>query len=81
MPKEPSTIEEGLPLIVWYVAAAERVLHVQKTSLAVLLLYASVERYTGLCLRVEHDLNDENPDYSPIRQRLDWTCSIKQVGS
>src|SRR5690606_20119628 len=43
----------------------------EKTSLAVLLTYAAVERYVDLCLWVEFGLDDEAPDYERIAMVLD----------
>lgn len=70
--KTPASIEEGLPLVVWYLAAAQRMAGVEKNSLAVLLLYAAMERYMGLCLRIECGLDDEQPDYSRVNDKIDW---------
>ncbi len=70
--KTPASIEEGLPLVVWYLAAAQRMADAEKTSLAVLLLYAAMERYMGLCLRTEYGLDDEQPDYSLVKDKIDW---------
>lgn len=72
MPAAPRSIEEGLPLVLWYLAAAQRMLEADKTSLAALLLYAATERYLGLCLRVEWGLDEDNPDYSRIADKLNW---------
>ena len=69
--KTPVSIEEGLPLVIWYLAAAQRMVDAGKTSLAVLLLYAAMERYMGLCLRIEHGLDDEHPDYSQVKEKID----------
>ncbi len=71
MPAAPATIEEGLPLVIWYLAAAGRMLEADKTSLAVLLPYAAVERYAGLCLRLEWGLKEDDPDYSLVTHKLD----------
>jgi hypothetical protein len=68
----PVSIEDGLPLVVWYLAAARRMADAGKTSLAVLLLYAAMERYMGLCLRIEWGLDDKQPDYSRVEDRIDW---------
>jgi hypothetical protein len=70
--KMPASIEEGLPLVVWYLAAAQRMADAEKNSLAALLLYAAMERYMGLCLRIEYGLDDERPDYSQVKDRIDW---------
>ncbi len=65
--KKPASLEGGVPLLIWYLAAAERLLHAGKSSLAVLLTYAAVERYVDLCLWVDFRLDDEKPDYSQLR--------------
>ena len=67
----PGSLEEGLPLVIWYLAAAQRMAEVEKTSLAALLLYAAMERYMGLCLRLEYGLDDEQPDYSQVKDKID----------
>jgi len=69
--KQPASLEEGLPLLAWYLAAARRLLNAEKASLAVLLTYAAVERYVDLCLWVDFQLDDEKPDYSLVADRLD----------
>jgi hypothetical protein len=70
--RAPVSVDEGLPLVIWYLAAAQRMANARKTSLAVLLLYAAMERYMGLCLRVECGLDGEQPDYSQVEPNLDW---------
>jgi hypothetical protein len=67
----PASVEEGLALVVWYLAFAQRMVAAGKTSLAVLLTYAAMERYMGLCLRIEYGLDDEHPDYSRVQQQID----------
>jgi CRISPR-associated protein (TIGR02710 family) len=69
--KQPDSLEDGLPLLVWYLAAARRLLDAGKPSLAVLLGYAAVERYVDLCLWIDFGLDDEKPDYARISDRLD----------
>lgn len=69
--EKPSAIEDGLPLVIWYLAAAERMLEAKKSSLAVLLLYAAMERYAGLCLRADYGLDGEKPDYARVKDRID----------
>lgn len=71
MDPKPTRIEEGVPLLVWYLAAARRLLDAEKPSLALLLTYAAVERYVDLCLWVDYGLDDEAPDYGSIREPLD----------
>lgn len=73
VPKKPASLDHGTPLLVWYLAAASRLLRAQKPSLGVLLTYAAVERYVDLCLWVDFGLDDEKPDYSLITGRLDRT--------
>lgn len=70
--EKPSHLEEGIPLLAWYLAGAERMLDIGKASVAVLLMYAAVERYIGLCLWVEHglDLDAKKPDYGPVLEKL-----------
>lgn len=67
----PTSTEDGRVLLAWYLAAAQRHLAGEKTSLAVLLTYAAVERYVDLCLWVEFGLDDEAPDYERIAMVLD----------
>lgn len=70
--EKPGSVEAGLPLVIWYLAAAQRMIEADKASLAVLLLYAAMERYLDLCLWVEYGLDDAQPDYSRVESRLDW---------
>ncbi|MFW6353950.1 MAG: hypothetical protein ACOC3I_06145, partial [Verrucomicrobiota bacterium] len=69
--QKPRSIEEGRVLLAWYLAAAQRHLAGEKTSLAVLLTYAAIERYVDLCLWVDFGLDDEEPDYERIAKVLD----------
>jgi CRISPR-associated protein (TIGR02710 family) len=71
--KQPDRIEAGIPLLVWYLAKARRLLDAGQPSLAVLLTYAAVERYVDLCLWIAFGLDDEKPDYSRVAERLDRT--------
>lgn len=73
---KPASMDEGRTLLAWYLAAASRHLESERPSLAVLLIYAAVERYVDLCLWVDFGLDDEAPDYGRIegiidRQRYD----------
>lgn len=68
---KPRCIDDGVPLLVWYLAAARRLLDAEKPSLALLLTYAAVERYVDLCLWVDLGLDDEAPDYGRIDVTLD----------
>lgn len=67
----PTSVEEGRVLLAWYLAAAQRHLDAEKSSLAVLLTYAAIERYVDLSLWVEFGLDDEAPDYGRIATILD----------
>lgn len=67
----PVSTEDGRALLAWYLAAASRFLAAAKPSLAVLLTYAAVERYVDLCLWVDHQLDDERPDYARVGAHLD----------
>jgi hypothetical protein len=67
----PERVEDGRSLLVWYLAAARRVLDAEKPSLALLLTYAAIERYVDLCLWVEFGLDDERPDYARVAERLE----------
>lgn len=70
--KTPASLGEGLPLVVWYLAAAKRRAEANRISLAVLLLYAAMERFMGLCLRVDHGLDSHDPNYALIKDKVDW---------
>ena len=70
-PTKPSKLPDGLPLILNYLAAAERRLNAGKTSSALLLTYAAVERYACLCLTDMFGLDPDNPDYSLLADTLD----------
>lgn len=67
----PAHFEQALPLLAWYLAKAERMVGAQEPSLAVLLAYAAVERYVGLCLWLDYGLDDERPDYGRVSECLD----------
>lgn len=69
----PERIEDGAPLLEWYLAAARRLLEAEKASLALLLTYAAVERYVDLCLWVDFGLADDAPDYSRLGDVFDRT--------
>ncbi|MFH1465453.1 MAG: hypothetical protein ABIO70_13785 [Pseudomonadota bacterium] len=71
--EHPASFRDGLPILAWYLAAAERQLGVGRTSLAVLLTYAVVERYVDLSLWTLFGLDDERPDYTLVAGRLDLT--------
>lgn len=68
--EKPERIDDGCPLLVWYLAAAGRLLQASKPSLALLLIYAAVERYVDLCLWTEFGLDDEKPDYSLVENLI-----------
>ncbi len=70
IPPKPGDIENTLPLLAWYLSAAQRLLNAQKPSLAVLLTYAALERYIDLCLLVDFGLDDDNPDYKKLEGKL-----------
>jgi hypothetical protein len=69
--EHPASFSDGLPLLAWYLAAAERQARVGRNSLAVLLTYAAIERYVDLSLWTLFGLHDEHPDYALIADRLD----------
>lgn len=64
--QKPSILAEGMPLVLNHLAAAERALFHHQTSTAMLLTYATLERYIDLCLWVSFSLDDENPDFSKL---------------
>lgn len=65
------TVQDALPLLGWYLSKAERLLNNGHTSLAVLLTYAVVERYIGVCLWEELEVNVDDPDAQRIPEKLD----------
>jgi len=70
--KEPFTsVEEGIPLIVNHLASACRAFRQGRLSIAILVIYATMERYVDLCLLAEYGLDDEKPDYQKIQHLLD----------
>lgn len=71
IPKEPESIDQGVPLLLWYLSKSRRHLDSGNPSLAVLLAYACVERYVDLNLWVRHKLKDDEPDYALIGTKLD----------
>jgi hypothetical protein len=68
--EHPARLEDATPLLVWYLAAARRLLAAEKSSLALLLTYAAVERYVDLCLWIDFGLDDEAPDYARVAAQL-----------
>lgn len=68
--ENPASVDDGLPLLAWYLAAAGRLIEAEKLSQAVMLTYAAVERYIDLCLWVDFGLDDEKPQYEKIADRL-----------
>ena len=71
MSPKPTKLSDGLPLILNYLTTAERHLDAGKTSSALLLIYAAVERYACLCLADMFGLDPDNPDYSLLKDALD----------
>ncbi len=71
VPEYPDSIEQGLPLLLWYLAAIEKLLEEGEVSEAVLLTYAAVERYAVLCLAVDWGLDPNQPDYRVLEGQLD----------
>lgn len=69
--ERPDRVEDGVPLIAWYLSKAERMLQAERWSLALLLIYAAIERLVGLCLWVDFRLDVDRPDYSRLRDGLD----------
>jgi len=68
---KPESVEAAIPIILNHIASAERnVTHAQISS-AILLVYASLERYIDLCLWVLYGLIDEKPDYSKVSLNMD----------
>jgi CRISPR-associated protein (TIGR02710 family) len=65
-----SRLEDGIPLLACYIAAATRLLAAGKLSQALLLAYAAMERYVNLCLWVDFGLDDKKPEYGRIEDRL-----------
>lgn len=70
MPDKPVAMEEGMPLVLNHLAAAEAAVRSGRVSHAVMLLYATIERYVDLCLWVLFGLDDEKPDYDKIKDTL-----------
>jgi hypothetical protein len=70
--QEPFTsIDEGIPIILNHLASACRALQQGRLSIAILVIYATMERYIDLCLLAEYGLDDEKPDYQKIQPLLD----------
>jgi hypothetical protein len=44
-----------------------------KVSLALLLVHAALERYVDLCLWIDHALDDVEPDFSDVEDKIDQT--------
>lgn len=64
--EKPVSIEDGLPLILNHLSAAQRTLNYHQPGAATLLAYATLERYVDLALWTCFKLDDENPDFSNI---------------
>ena len=64
--KLPASLEEGFPLILNHLAAAKRYFKQGRSGAAMLLVYATVEKYVDLCLWVFFGVKDEDPDYSKL---------------
>ena len=73
----PSSIQEGMPLILNHFAAAERYLSFHQFGVAILLTYATLERYVDLCLWADHGLDDNKPDFNKLSIDL---ARFDQVG-
>jgi hypothetical protein len=79
IPEKPQDIENTRPLLAWYLSAAQRFLEAEKPSIAVLLTYAAIERYIDLCLLIDFGLDDDNPDYKKLEDKLD-TNKYEEAG-
>jgi len=75
--EKPQRVEEGAPLIAWYLAAADRLLSAGRLSQALLLIYACIERYSNLCLWVDFGLDANNPDYDSVSKQMDETRYVE----
>lgn len=64
--KKPENLEDGLPLLLNHLAAAERARNHRHWGIAILLTYATLERFVDLCLWVKFGLDDEDPDFSRL---------------
>jgi hypothetical protein len=81
---KPARLDDGIPLLAWYLAAAQRLMDAGKSSHALLLTHAAVERYVDLCLWVDFGLDDEKPDYAKVADRFvqdDCTRRYDEAGS
>jgi len=64
--EKPGSLEDGLPLVLNHLSAAQRALTYHQTGVAILLAYATLERYVDLALWTCFNLDDENPDFSMV---------------
>lgn len=64
--ERPKTIGDGLPLVFNHLASAERYLSFHQLGVAILLAYASLERYVDLCLWVKYGLDDSKADFTGV---------------
>lgn len=71
VPEKPESVDAGMPIPLCTLAAAIRQIRRQRYGPAILLLYAAVERFLDLCLRVEFGLDDEEPNFDSIEGRVD----------
>ncbi|MGI5864020.1 MAG: hypothetical protein ACOX6T_18465 [Myxococcales bacterium] len=71
--ERPPTREDGMPFVLNHFAAARRDFEVGEHSLAVMLLYSTVEKIVDLCLWDPYGLNDEKPDYGKLEANPSWS--------
>lgn len=67
----PKDWQAGRCVLVNHIASARRALAWGRTSIAVLLLYATIERMLNLYLRVHFGIQMAQPDFAPLDALLD----------
>ncbi len=59
-------------LIANYLASAKRYADYGECTIALMLLYSTIEKICDAVLLLEYGINDEKPDYSKIENTIDW---------
>jgi hypothetical protein len=75
--KDLKTFENGIPLVINHLAAAKRAWEQGRLFIAILLAYATLERYVDLCLLADYEIEDESPDYKKVKDKLNKNCYDK----
>ncbi len=69
--EKPASVEDAICIILNHLASAKRVWQEGRLSIAILLLYSTLEKYFDLLLWVKFGLDDDSPNYGLIKDKLD----------